>query len=309
MRKDYYSVLGVSRNATKDEIKKAYQRLASIHHPDKDGQKEKFQEIQEAYATLKDRPNQSYNFFHDLADDIDDIDDDIDDVADDVKFWKQHPRDPFGKVQDDFPNDKYFRGKMNRAYNSKVFGEDDASTIPNIKVKLSLAEAFNGKIIDTVINNQKLNLYIRRGLPNNIQLIEEHSHKTEFAIHRDAIDKINIVFSIDPGNYRFKYNAPEDGVFCGDLEMSIEVDALDILMGTYIFINDFLGKKLQVRIPSGFDVTNTLLRVSGHGYENSIDNCPVGRGDLHLKVTPRFNSYTKLDKDKVNRLYNMVSNQ
>lgn len=49
---NHYQTLGVDRNATPDEIKKAYRRLASQHHPDKGGDKTKFQEIQSAYDTL-----------------------------------------------------------------------------------------------------------------------------------------------------------------------------------------------------------------------------------------------------------------
>lgn len=52
--KDYYSILGVARGATDDEIKRAYRRLASQHHPDKGGDKERFQEVQEAYSVLGD---------------------------------------------------------------------------------------------------------------------------------------------------------------------------------------------------------------------------------------------------------------
>jgi curved DNA-binding protein len=52
--KDYYSILGVQRAATPDEIKKAYRRLASQHHPDKGGDTAKFQEIEEAYRVLSD---------------------------------------------------------------------------------------------------------------------------------------------------------------------------------------------------------------------------------------------------------------
>jgi len=51
---DYYQTLGVDRNAAPDAIKKAYRRLASQHHPDKGGDKAKFQEIQSAYDTLSD---------------------------------------------------------------------------------------------------------------------------------------------------------------------------------------------------------------------------------------------------------------
>src|SRR3954464_3623307 len=55
--KDYYSILGVERGASADDIKKAYRKLAHKYHPDisKDPQgEEKFKEVAEAYATLKD---------------------------------------------------------------------------------------------------------------------------------------------------------------------------------------------------------------------------------------------------------------
>ncbi len=51
---DYYKTLGVSRNATQDEIKKAYRRLARTHHPDAGGDEAKFKEINEAYEVLSD---------------------------------------------------------------------------------------------------------------------------------------------------------------------------------------------------------------------------------------------------------------
>jgi DnaJ-class molecular chaperone len=54
--KDYYAILGVSENASIDEIKKAYRRLAKQYHPDKAGPEyqEKFKEINEAYEVLSD---------------------------------------------------------------------------------------------------------------------------------------------------------------------------------------------------------------------------------------------------------------
>ena len=57
--KDYYKTLGVDRAATPDQIKQAYRRLASQHHPDKGGDTAQFQEIQEAYATLSDDAKRS----------------------------------------------------------------------------------------------------------------------------------------------------------------------------------------------------------------------------------------------------------
>ena len=54
-KRDYYEVLGVSKNATPDEIKKAYRKLAMKYHPDvnKDpGAEDKFKEINEAYEAV-----------------------------------------------------------------------------------------------------------------------------------------------------------------------------------------------------------------------------------------------------------------
>ena len=56
---DYYSILGGSKNASTDDIKKAYRKLASQHHPDRGGDTKKFQEIQAAYDTLGDPDKRS----------------------------------------------------------------------------------------------------------------------------------------------------------------------------------------------------------------------------------------------------------
>src|SRR5438132_14343899 len=56
--KDYYKILGVARGAGDDEIKKAYRKLARKYHPDvskESNAKEKFQDVSEAYETLKDK--------------------------------------------------------------------------------------------------------------------------------------------------------------------------------------------------------------------------------------------------------------
>lgn len=64
-KRDYYEVLGVKKDASADELKKAFRRAAVQHHPDKEGgNEEKFKEINEAYDVLKDsQKRQRYDQF------------------------------------------------------------------------------------------------------------------------------------------------------------------------------------------------------------------------------------------------------
>ncbi|MBU6370538.1 MAG: DnaJ domain-containing protein [Patescibacteria group bacterium] len=52
--KDYYKILGVEKNASQEDIKKAFRKLALEHHPDKGGNAERFKEASEAYSVLSD---------------------------------------------------------------------------------------------------------------------------------------------------------------------------------------------------------------------------------------------------------------
>jgi len=66
--RDYYEILGVKRNASDEEIKRAYRKLAMKYHPDKNPNKkdaeERFKEINEAYAVLSDpEKRKQYNTF------------------------------------------------------------------------------------------------------------------------------------------------------------------------------------------------------------------------------------------------------
>ena len=60
---DHYATLGVAKSATEDEIKRAFRRLASQHHPDKGGDTQKFQEIQAAYHVLGDAAKRADHFY------------------------------------------------------------------------------------------------------------------------------------------------------------------------------------------------------------------------------------------------------
>ena len=60
-KRDYYEILGVSKTASKDEIKSAYRKLAKKYHPDnkETGDEAKFKEVQEAYDILFDDQKRS----------------------------------------------------------------------------------------------------------------------------------------------------------------------------------------------------------------------------------------------------------
>ena len=59
MTKDYYKILGVTKSASQEDIKKAYYKLAHQYHPDKGGSESKFKEINEAYQILSDKEKRS----------------------------------------------------------------------------------------------------------------------------------------------------------------------------------------------------------------------------------------------------------
>lgn len=60
-KKDYYKILGVNKNASEEEIKKAYRKLAHQYHPDKPtGDEKRFKEINEAYQVLSDKKKREF---------------------------------------------------------------------------------------------------------------------------------------------------------------------------------------------------------------------------------------------------------
>jgi DnaJ-class molecular chaperone len=120
----FYNLLGVDKNATSTEIKKAYRKLAVIHHPDKGGDSEKFKEITKAFETLSDDSKRKH---YDQFGEGD---------------GAGNPADMFGQM---------FGHGMGMQSSNKKRGENVVH-----EVNLTLKEIFNGKNVNITVNRKTI---------------------------------------------------------------------------------------------------------------------------------------------------------
>jgi DnaJ-class molecular chaperone len=259
---DLYATLGVAKNASQDEIKKAYRKLAQTHHPDKGGDEAKFKEIQTAYDTLGDEQKRAQ---HDRG---------------------GNGHQPFGAYGNSQMDDilRQMRESMHRAQQTL-----------HMQIRVPIAKAFKGEKLPITVNGRSIAYQVKAGIPQGVTYIDEIPFE-------DKMLRAEVSIVIDGGPFRFIRPGTMDGrFFSGDLEADIEVDALDLILGGWTVVTDFLGKQLQVRIPEGFDLA-TRLRVAGHGYSHWVGDAQSERGDLHLRVIPKFGTIKDLDVKKIEDL-------
>jgi DnaJ-class molecular chaperone len=268
----HYETLGVKKDASADEIKKAYRKLASEHHPDKGGVTAKFQEIQTAYDTLSD-PQKRERYDLGGGPEVN------------SRQWNAGSQDDMADIL-----------RAMRAAHAHA----QRNATPFIRLQVDIVKAFNGAKIPLNINGRSVGYVLRPGLPPGVSFMDEVPYD-------DGVKKvIQIQLLIDTGAFTFKQIGSEDGIkFSGDLEGSIDVDVLDLLLGAWIKTKDFLGKEIQVRVPAGFE-PHQRLKVAAHGYSNWNNDKAAGRGDLYLRVNPIFKPAEKLDPTKVEELYNIT---
>lgn len=140
MAKNYYDILGVSRTASEEEIKKAYRRLAHKHHPDKGGgDAEKFKEINEAYQVLSNKEKRSqYDRFGRVFEGAQGAHAGASGFGFDPSAWNVHGSADFGDFGDIFETIfSEFGGKRKRETYTR--GSD-----AEISENITLEESFRG---------------------------------------------------------------------------------------------------------------------------------------------------------------------
>lgn len=289
--KDYYKILGVSKDATQEEIKKAYRRLARKYHPDvRPGDKEaeeKFKEISEAYEVLSDPEKRKrydqfgmywkqYQHQHSGAKEGESIWED---------FFRQYPGQDTGGgsyriytnlddlkdiFQQDFPFSDFFThlfGGGSRTTRTRVQkGEDYQATI-----SITLEEAFHGTQRTITVQGEKIRVNFPPGIPDGHQL--KISGKGAPGLRGGPRGDLYITVKILPHS-RFRREGD-------DLHTEHTIDLYTAVLGGESLLTTIDGKKVKLKIPAGTQ-PGTILKLKGLGmpkYKN-----PQSRGDLYVKI-------------------------
>ncbi len=162
MAKDYYEILGVAKNATDEDIKKSYRKLAHQYHPDKNrGDDKKFKEINEAYQVLGNREKR--NQYDRLGKD----------------FSSQgFSNQGFGDFGDfggfsDILEELFGFGRQGRSESSYGFGGFRSRAFSTIQTTLSInvITAMLGGDIEVSLRGERIHLKIPSGIQNGEALM------------------------------------------------------------------------------------------------------------------------------------------
>jgi len=244
---DHYNTLGVAKNATPDEIKKAYRKLASQHHPDKGGDKAKFQDIQAAYDTLSSiEKRQQYDnpmpqgFHHQGG-----MPQGFEHIFGQM-FGGGNPFDPFNQRRQQ-PQQQVFRTTIN----------------------VTLEQAFNGGEqllkLQTPTNVHAVTIQIPKGIQNGNQMKIDN-----------VLDGASLVvdFRIEP---HLKYDRQGNDLVCNH-----SISVLDLIIGTSFEFTTLSGKTLEVTIKPRTQ-PYIQLKLAGQGMPIYNTN---GYGDQIILLKP-----------------------
>ncbi|AEV67109.1 DnaJ C-terminal domain-containing protein [Acetivibrio clariflavus] len=281
--KDYYSILGLNKNATQDEIKRAYRKLAKKYHPDANPNdkkaEEKFKEVNEAYEVLSDpEKRKKYDAFGSAYNFEDGFD------FDPARYG-------FGN------NVRYeYRTNVGGDYSDffKIFFGDDGFDLGSIfdgfgRQRKRKSYPAQGSDIESEIEISPEEGFA--GVEKSISIRTRTGEKTlSFKIPKGVKDgeKIRLKGQGEPGT---------NGGSNGDLYLTVkfkkggkfEIDGKDLLTVLDVMpwdaalggekTVDTLDGKILIKIPPGIQ-TDNKIRVPGKGY---IDRNGL-RGDLYIKI-------------------------
>jgi len=263
----HYETLGVSKDATPDDIKKAYRRLASQHHPDKGGDTATFQQIQAAYETLSDsnkraeydnpQPQGGFHFHQSGG---------VPPGFEDIFASMFGGRGPFGDIF----------GQQHRQ-------QPQRNHTLNLQTLITLEEAHSGK---ELISNIKLPSGRESVL--NIKIPPGVENGTVLRLREIGDDTIP---NIPRGDVHLSVHVQQHPVFerqGDDLITEVEVSAFDAMLGKELDFTTLDKRQIKITVKPGTQ-PNTVLGAQGYGMPNMRDPRFVGRLLMKVKVViPTF---------------------
>jgi len=253
---DYYATLGLKRNASDAEIKKAYRGLAMKHHPDRGGDEKRFKEISQAYDFLS---NPEKKQVIDLGGD---------------------PNAQPGMGGGQGPFEFHFNtGNINDMFGNFGFGgfgrqPQRRNQSLSVNVEISLEDVLNGKDFTAEVSIPGRNKMINIQIPPGI----EHGQQIRYEGMGD-----NSIPNLKPGDLLVNVFVKEHSVFKREntsLIIDKELDVWDAIIGTPVEILTLDKKTLTITIPPGTQ-PDTVLSCRGEGLPNMRTR---QRGNLLIKI-------------------------
>ena len=273
MNTNFYQTLGIARNATPEEIKQAYRKLAFTHHPDRGGDAEKFKEIQIAYDTLSD-PVKKQQY---------------DNPQPEGQFFQFHHGGGMNEVFQHF-----FGGQGPFDF----FGQrPQRNRTLNLQAEITFEESFYGKelFFNVVLpsgRNQTVNVKIPPGINDGTVL-------------RLAGLGDDTVPNLPRGDIHFSVSVRPHPLFRrqgDDLIREISINCIDAMLGSKISVDTIDGKTIEVTINPGVQ-HGQILSAPGYGMPNVNDNRLKGRLLMPINIIiPNINDRQKVLLEQFNQL-------